>query len=140
MIASLALTPGGDREGMGDEKDGERSPATVFTVSEVPSRQTDPFSAMKRDRLAGARRVKRSDGAHCGSPSPRHGVAGHEFGQAVHVARDEVAAELVSDPQGAFEVQAPAFRHWPTWVRARVSAAASMSKMQPPPSVRVRRP
>ena len=35
------------------------SPSTALTVSDTPSRATEPFEAMKRDSAAGARLVER---------------------------------------------------------------------------------
>ena len=83
------------------------SPSTPFTVSEVPSRATEPFSAMKRGE-----RPRRAD-VEARARSPRviaagDGIAGEDLRHAVDMARDDVPAELVADLERALEVEARA--------------------------------
>ncbi len=69
----------------------KRRPSTSLTVRETPSTATLPFSAMKRARSRGTREVR----ARC---EPFSGDRG-DGAEAVDVAGDDVAAELVADPE-----------------------------------------
>ena len=73
------------------------SPSTSLTVSEMPSSATEPLGAMKRASSAGTR----NDSATLSRKSSR----AHEFGEPVDMAADHMAAELVAEPQRAFEIE-----------------------------------
>ena len=73
------------------------SPSTSLTVSETPSSATEPLGAMNRDSAAGARNVNR---AMSGKSS-----RADEIGNAVDMAADQMAAELVAKPQRALEIE-----------------------------------
>ena len=105
-------------------------PETLFTVSEVPSRQIEPFSAMKRASCAGASMVKRAVGPH--SPAPVNFLARDDGRDAIDMTGDDMAAELVADLQGALQIERIAHLPGPRIVRASVSAATSTSNHEPP--------
>jgi hypothetical protein len=71
-------------------------PSTSLTVSEVPLSATEPLGAMKR--ASGLRSAEADAGAVA--------LGGHRdhLGQPVDMARDDMAAELVADPERAFEI------------------------------------
>ena len=73
-----------------------RSFSTAFTVNETPSSATEPFCAMKRDKLR--RRAERQ---------PRHVgqiLALDQFGEPIDVAGDDVAAEFVADLERTLQI------------------------------------
>ena len=66
----------------------KRLPSTSFTVSEMPSTAIEPLGAMKRASSAGASNTKRT--------LPPSGVMDDDLADAVDMAGDDVAAELVA--------------------------------------------
>ena len=74
------------------------SPSTSLTVSETPSSATEPLGAMKR---ASSRRRAQHEARHVG-----HVLARDHGRQAVDMAGDQMAAELVAELQRALEIDA----------------------------------
>ena len=109
-VARPALAPGRHGERVRDDAARRRRRLRPsFTVSEVPSRATEPFSAMKRGE-----RARRAD-VEAGASAPRvlarrHLLARDDLGDAVHMAGDDVAAELVADLERALEIDPRARR------------------------------
>ena len=104
----------------------KRLPSTPLTVSDVPSSATEPFGGDEaRQSCGGASKVKRVDLAEI--------VAADDGRDAVDMAGDDVAAELVADLERALEIDArcrcPIAE---AVVASSVSGAASTSKTRSP--------
>ncbi len=102
LVARLFAPPGGLGQGQGDEIDPETGPCTSFTVSEVPSRATEPLGATKRASGAGSSNSRRRL-----SPSAR---MSRIRATPSTWPRDDMAAKLVTGSQRALEIDAPAGR------------------------------
>jgi hypothetical protein len=108
------------------------SPETSFTVSETPSSATEPFCAMNRDSSG---RDAQRELCHIGQIFPFD-----QFGNAVDVAADNMAAKLVAEMKRALEVQPGAGRPGAGGGHPQVSAAASAANDERLPVRPRRRP
>ena len=99
---------------------------TVFTVSDTPSSVTEPLRGDEARQFARGSQLE-----------PRHVgqiVARDDGGNAVGMAGDDMAAELVADFERPFEIEPGADMPVRAVVMASVSAAASTSNQVLPPA------
>ena len=98
----------------------KRSESTSLTVRLTPSSATDPFGRDKRHQRGG----RRDDETHRLALRP----SVEDSRDAIDMARHDMAAEFVADPQRAFEIDRGALAQSPRVEQESVSAEACTEK------------